>query len=60
MKEHKILTRQVELAFAQAFFSYLYRNKLLTSDELTKIRNELKKRNVFIGDYFDKDGKPNE
>ena len=44
----KLINKQIEFAFAQAFFSYLYTNKLITTSELSAIRLEVQKGNVFL------------
>lgn len=48
MKELKVMTKQIEFAFAQAFFSYLFKQELITMDELTTIRQVVRKGNVFV------------
>ena len=48
MEDLKILTKQIELAFVQAFFSYLYKQKLLTPNEISAIRQEVRKSHVLV------------
>ena len=48
MEDLKILTKQIELAFIQAFFSYLYKQKLLTPNEISAIRQEVRKSHVLV------------
>ncbi len=48
MEDLKRLTKQIELAFAQAFFSYLYAQNLITPTELSAIRLEVQKSHVFV------------
>ena len=48
MKELETMTKQIEFAFAQAFFSYLFAHELITTDELSAIRQTVQKGNVFV------------
>ena len=47
-KDLDILTRQVELAFMQVFFAYLYKQNLITPTELSAIRLEVQKSHVLV------------
>ena len=47
-KELEIFNKQIEYAFVQAFFSYLYKQKLLTPNEISAIRQEVRKSHVLV------------
>ena len=48
MNELEAIKRQTELAFIQAFFSYLYSQNLITPTELSAIRLEVQKSHVLV------------
>ena len=48
MEDLDHLSKQIELAFAQAFISYLYEKELITPTELSAIRLEVQKSHVFV------------
>ena len=48
MENLNYLNKQIELAFVQAFVSYLYAQKLITPTELSAIRQEVQKSHVFV------------
>lgn len=48
MEDLSYLNKQIELAFVQAFVSYLYSQNLITFEELSAIRQEVQKSHVFV------------
>ena len=48
MEDLTILNKQIELAFVQAFISYLYEKELITSTELSAIRLEVQKSYKYV------------